>query len=88
MTHWTSLHHQALQRPLCAFVCLSVCSSASRLYRPAASAQGSALPASAAVSGQEVPPHAAQGPDAAAVTAARPQAQGARATEAAGTVGR
>lgn len=85
-------HSQALSVPMCAF---HVCYIESRGFKPAASAQGPALPtpataasqapasgsASAALGGKEIPPHPAQGPNTAPVTAARPQTQGARAGE-------
>lgn len=76
-------HSQVLPVSICAF---HVCYIESRGSKPAASAQGSALPAfgsaSAAVSGKEIPPHTAQGPNPAPVAAARPQTQGERAAEA------
>lgn len=78
---------------MCAF---HVCYIESRGSKPATSAQGPVLPASAtaasqapaagsasaALSGQEIPPHPAQGPNPAPVAAARPQTQGAREAEA------
>lgn len=75
---------RALPGSICAF---HVCYAEGRGSEPAASAQGSALPASgsasaAAVSGEEIPPHAAQGPNPAPVAAARPQTQRERAAEA------
>lgn len=86
-------HSQAASVSMCAF---HVCYIESRGSKPAASAQGPALPASAtaasqapvsgsasaALSGQEIPPHPAQGPNPAPVAAARPQTQGEREAEA------
>lgn len=74
---------------MCAF---HVCYLESRGSKPAASAQGPALPASAAaarqapasgsasaaVGGQEISSHPAEGPNPAPVAAARPQTQGER----------
>lgn len=74
---------QALSVSICAF---HVCYIESSVSKPAASAQGPTLPASgsesAAISGKEIPPHTTQRPNAALVTAARPQTQGERAAEA------